>query len=79
MKAAQFTNNTQDSDWENLAQHRTITSLYAPFKAYSGECAWKAVCDRLRKPHYLSKVGHVHLESKKQSIMLGGSCVYSRM
>ena len=28
MKGAQFTNNTKDSEWENLAQRRVMTSLY---------------------------------------------------
>jgi hypothetical protein len=36
-KAAQFTNHTKNSDWETLAQRRTIASLCALFKAYSGE------------------------------------------
>jgi len=38
-KAARFTNHTKDSDWETLAQRRTITRLCALFKAYSGERA----------------------------------------
>jgi hypothetical protein len=42
------------------------------FKAYCGELTWKAIRDRLRKPYYLSRVGHVHLERKKQSVTLGG-------
>jgi len=46
-KAAQFTNHTKDSDWETLAQRRTIARLCALFKAYSGERAWKAIRDRL--------------------------------
>jgi len=49
-KAAQFTNHTKDSDWETLAQHRTIVHLCALFKAYSGERVWKAMCDRLQRP-----------------------------
>jgi len=55
-KAAQFTNHTKDSDWETLAQRRTIASLCALFKAYSGERAWKAIHDRLRRSYYLSRV-----------------------
>jgi hypothetical protein len=35
-KAAQFTNHTKFSDWETLAQRRTIARLYALFKGYSG-------------------------------------------
>ena len=55
-KAAQFTNHTKDSEWEKLAQCRAIARLCASFKAYSGEWAWKATCDRLRKPYYLSSL-----------------------
>jgi len=79
MKVAQFTNNTKDSDWENLAERRTITCLCALFKAYSGEWAWQPICYRLRKPYYLNRVGCDHLERKKQNITLGGQHVYSRL
>ena len=79
MNVAQFTNNTKDSDWENLAERRTITCLCTLFKAYSGEWAWQPICYRLRKPYYLSRVGHDHLERKKQNITLGGQHVYSKL
>ena len=46
-KAAQFTNHKNDSDWITLAQHRIIACLWALFRVYSGERAWKAICDRL--------------------------------
>jgi hypothetical protein len=46
MKAAQFTNHTKVSDWETLAQRRTIARLWDLFKAYCGERAWKAIQDR---------------------------------
>ena len=52
MKAVQFTNHTNDSDWETLTQHRTIARLCTHFKAYSEEWAWKAICKRLRRPYY---------------------------
>ena len=66
-KAAQFTNHTKDSDWETLAQHRMIAHLCALFKAYSGERAWKAICDRLQRPYYLSRVDHVwKIRDRKQ-------------
>jgi len=38
-KAAQFVYRTKHSDWETLAQHRTIARLCALFKVYSGEWA----------------------------------------
>jgi len=48
-KAAQFTNRTKDSDWETLAQRRTTACLWVLFKAYTGEWAWKAIRNRLRR------------------------------
>jgi len=51
-KAAQFTDHTKDSDRETLAQRRTIARLYALFKAYSGERAWKAIRHRLLRSYY---------------------------
>ena len=58
-KAAQFTNHTKESDWENLAQRRTIARLWALFKAYSGERFWNSIRDRLRRAYCLSGVDHV--------------------
>ena len=66
-KAAQFTNHTKDSDWETLAQGRMIACLCAIFKAYSGEQAWKSIRDRLRRPHYLSRVDHVQKISRQEA------------
>jgi len=45
-KSGQITNHTKDSDWETLVQRR-IAQLCALITAYSGERAWKAICDRL--------------------------------
>jgi len=59
MKAAQFTNHMKNSDWETLAQCRTIAGLCVLFKAYSRERAWKAIRERLQRPYYLSRVDHV--------------------
>jgi len=50
-KDAQFTNHTKDSDWETLAQRRTITRWCELFKAFFGERAWKATRDRLWRPY----------------------------
>ena len=55
-KTAQFINHTKDSDWETLAHLRTIARLCALFQAYSGERAWKAIGDRLRRTYYLSRL-----------------------
>jgi hypothetical protein len=72
LKAAQFTNHTTDSDWETLTQCRTIARLCALFKAYSGEWAWKAIRDSLRRPYYLSRVDYVwKIRDRKQRTYIG--------
>ena len=55
-KAAKFAYNTNESNWETLTQRRKIFRICALFKAYSGERAWKAIGDRLKRPYDLSKV-----------------------
>ena len=78
-KAAQFTDPTKDSDCETLDQLRTIASLYAPFEAYCGEPAWKAIRDRLRRPYYFSRVDHVRkLRDRKQRTDIGKCSFVSR-
>jgi NADH:ubiquinone oxidoreductase subunit F (NADH-binding) len=57
--AAQFIHHTKNFDWETVVHLRTIASLCALFKAYCRERAWKAISDRLRWPHYLSRVDSV--------------------
>jgi hypothetical protein len=57
--AAPFTHHTKDSVWETVAQRRMIARLCSLFETYSGERAWKAIGDRLRRSHSLSKVVHV--------------------
>jgi len=50
-----------------LAQPRTIARLWSLFKAYSGEQAWEAIRDRLRRPYYWSRGDHVRkIRDKKQ-------------
>jgi hypothetical protein len=71
-KAAQFANRTKDSDWETLAQRRMRARLCALFKAYSGERAWEAIRDRLRRLYYLSRVDNVRkIRDMKQRIDIG--------
>jgi len=41
-----------------LRYSSTHSCICALFKAYSGEPAWKAIGDRLQRPHYLSRVDH---------------------
>jgi hypothetical protein len=42
-KAAKFANHTNDSVWSTLVQRKKIAHICAPFKAYNGERAWKAL------------------------------------
>jgi len=56
-KAVKFAYHTNGSNWETLASRsRTLSYICAVFKAYPGERAWKAIGDRLQRPHYLSRV-----------------------
>jgi hypothetical protein len=50
-KAAKFANLTNASDWDTLAQRRTVARLCALLKVYNGEWAWKAICARLHWPY----------------------------
>jgi len=54
-KAAKFAYNTNSSNWEALASRRKLSRICALFKAYSGEWTWKAIGDRLQRPHYLRR------------------------
>jgi hypothetical protein len=56
-----------DSKWQTLAQSRKIVLIYALFKSYTEEWAWKARDDRLQRPCYLSRVDHDRkIRSRKQ-------------
>jgi hypothetical protein len=57
-KAAKFAHHTMSQNWEILSSRRKLSRICALFKAYSGERAWKAIGDRLQRPHYLSRVDH---------------------
>ena len=49
-----------------------IAHLCGFFKSYSGERAWKAICNRLWKPYYLSRVDHVRkIKDRKQRTYIG--------
>jgi len=56
--AAKFAYHMRESNWETLSQRRKISRICALSKAYSGERAWKFICDRLQRPIYLSKIDH---------------------
>ena len=57
-KAAKFAHHTNSSNWETLASRRKLPRICAVFKAYSGERAWKAIGDKIQRPHYLSRIDH---------------------
>ena len=62
----------KESDWETLAQRRTIARICALFKTYSGKRAWEAIRDRLRRPYCLSRVDHVRkIRDRKQRTDIG--------
>jgi hypothetical protein len=70
--AAKFSQDRNDSNWETLTQRREISRVCAPFKAYTGERAWKALGDRLERPFYLSRVDHNRkIRSRKQKTDIG--------
>ena len=57
-KAAKFAHHMNSSNWETLA--------------YSGERAWKAIGDRLKRLHYLSRVDHERkIRSRRQRTDIG--------
>ena len=76
-KAAKFEHHTNSLNWEMLASCRKLSCICALFKAYSGECAWKPIGDRLQRPHYLSRVDHERkIRSRRQRTDIGKySCV----
>jgi hypothetical protein len=71
-KAAKFLYHTKISNWETLASRRKLLRICALFKAYSGERAWKAIGDRLQRPHYLNRVDHERkIRSRRQRTDIG--------
>jgi hypothetical protein len=71
-KADKFAHHTNSSNWETLVSRRKLSRIYALFKAYSGERAWKAIGDRLQQPHYLSRVDHERkIRSRRQRTDIG--------
>ena len=58
MKAGKFAHHTKSLTWGTLALRRKIARLCALYKANRGEKAWKAIGDRMERPHVLSRVDH---------------------
>jgi len=70
--AASFTHQTKNSDWETVAQGRTIARLCVLFKVYSVERCWKVLRDRLRWAHYLKRVEYRQkIRNRKQGTVIG--------
>jgi len=71
-KALHFAHHTNNPNWETLASRRKLSRICVLFKAYAGERAWKAIGDRLQRPHYLSRVDHERkIRSRRQSSDIG--------
>jgi hypothetical protein len=71
-KAARFARITKFSNWETLTSRRKLSRICALFKAYSGDRAWKHIGDRIKRPHYLSRVDHERkIRSRKQRTDIG--------
>jgi len=71
-KAAKFAHLMNSSNWETLASRRKLSRICALFKAYSGERAWKAIGEKLQRPHYLSRVDHEReIRSRRQRTDIG--------
>jgi hypothetical protein len=71
-KAAKFAYYTKIPNWEILASRRKLSRICALFKAYSGERAWKAIGNRLQRPHYLRSVDHERkIRSRRQRTDIG--------
>jgi hypothetical protein len=71
-KATKLTHHTNISNWETLASRGKLSRICALFKPYSRERAWKAIGDRLQRPHYLSRVDHEQkIRSRRQRTDIG--------
>ena len=71
-KAVKFAHQTNSSNWETLPSRRKLSRICALFKAYSGERAWRAISDRLQRPHYLSRLDHERkIRSRRQRKDIG--------
>jgi hypothetical protein len=71
-KATKFAHHKNSPNWENLASRRKLSRTCALFKAYSGESAWKPIANKLKRPHYLSRVVHERkIKSRRQRTDIG--------
>jgi hypothetical protein len=71
-RAAKFAHHMNDSNWGTLTQCRQIARICSVFKVYTGEQTWKAMCDRLQRPYYLSRDDHDRkMRGRKQRTDIG--------
>jgi hypothetical protein len=71
-KAAKFAHHKNSPIWETLASRRKLSCTCALFKAYYGERTWKPIGDRLKRPHYLSRVDHERkIRSRRETMDIG--------
>ena len=71
-KAVKFAHHRKSPNWETLASRRKLSRIYALFKAYTVERAWKSIGDRLQRSHYLSRVDHERkIRSRRQRTDIG--------
>ena len=69
---AKFAHHMNSSNWETLASRRKLSRVCALFKSYPGERASKAIGERLKRPHYLSRVDHERkIRSRRQRTDIG--------
>jgi hypothetical protein len=67
-----FAHHSGGSEWEYLALRRKTARMYALYKAYTGDRAWKEIGDRLHAPSYLSRVDHYwKIRARKQRTDIG--------
>ena len=71
-KAAKFAHHKNSLNWETSVSRRKLSCICVLFKAYSGECAWKSIGDRLERSHYLSRVDHERkIRNRRQRTDIG--------
>jgi hypothetical protein len=63
-----------------LGAHHILHVTRIRVETYSGERAWKGICDNLRKPCYLSRVDRVQkIKGRKQRTDFGKYSFVSRI
>ena len=66
-----FAHHTNIPNWENMTSRRKLSRICGLFKAYYGERAWKAIGDRLQRPHYVGRVDQEENWKRRQRTDIG--------